>query len=206
MPPEIVTTRPTECIQAAVAQIRAIPASQTYSGPGLPCPTIHNHTLNGVTIHTDCVAAPAVTRDLYRQFNVIFTTCKGTSGPYRKGDPPRTDQRPGGRLGRVTANPTHLSAGMECQRMRRTRRTESGLTPIEVVVSIVLLSMIAGSHSTVFVTALRLSGTDKERVRQSDDSQTVAAFLVRDAQAARGIDPSTASRVLRMRRVRSGSR
>jgi hypothetical protein len=68
-------------IQAAVAQIRAIPASQTYAGPGLPCPAISNHQLNGVTIHTDCVAAPAVTRDLYRQFNVIFTTCAGTTGP-----------------------------------------------------------------------------------------------------------------------------
>jgi Tfp pilus assembly protein PilX len=68
-------------IQAAVAQIRAIPASQSYAGPGLPCPTIPNHTLNGVTIHTDCVAAPAVTAQLYRQFNVIFTTCAGTTGP-----------------------------------------------------------------------------------------------------------------------------
>ena len=69
-------------IQAAVAQIRRIPASQTYSGPGQPCPTIPNQPpLNGVTIHTDCVGAPAVTRDLYRQLNVIFTTCEGTTGP-----------------------------------------------------------------------------------------------------------------------------
>ena len=64
-------------IQAAIAQIRAIPASQSYAGPGLPCPTIPDQPpLNGVTIHTDCVAAPAVTRALYRQFNVIFTTCE----------------------------------------------------------------------------------------------------------------------------------
>ena len=63
-------------IQAAVAQIRAIPASQTYTGPGQPCPTIPDHTLDGVTIHTDCVSAPAVTRDLYRQLNVIFATCR----------------------------------------------------------------------------------------------------------------------------------
>jgi type II secretory pathway pseudopilin PulG len=77
--------------------------------------------------------------------------------------------------------------------MRRTRRTESGLTLIELVISVVILSMIAGALSTVFVTALRLSGTDKERVKQSDDSQTISAYLVRDAQAAGGTDPSTAS-------------
>ena len=79
--------------------------------------------------------------------------------------------------------------------MRRTRRTESGLTLIEVVISVVLMSLIAGALSTVFVTSLRLSGTDKERVKQSDESQTVSAFLVRDAQAAGGTDPVTVQRL-----------
>jgi Tfp pilus assembly protein PilX len=73
-------------IQAAVAQIRAIPASQSYAGPGQPCPAIPDHTLNGVTIHTDCVGAPAVTRALIRQLNVIFTTC--SSGDVTAGSCP----------------------------------------------------------------------------------------------------------------------
>jgi Tfp pilus assembly protein PilX len=62
-------------IQDAIAQIRAIPASSTYAGPGQsPCGPF-THTLNSVTIHVDCIGAPAVTRDLYLQRNVIFTTC-----------------------------------------------------------------------------------------------------------------------------------
>jgi large repetitive protein len=77
--------------------------------------------------------------------------------------------------------------------MTRTRRTESGLTLIELVISIVLLSLLAGALSTVFVTSLNLSKTDKGRVAQSDDAQLISAYLVRDAQAAGGTNPSTAA-------------
>jgi hypothetical protein len=78
--------------------------------------------------------------------------------------------------------------------MKRARREESGLTLIELVIGIVLLSLITGALSSAFVTAFHLSGAERERVKQSDDAQAVAAFLVRDAQSAGGINPLTASR------------
>ena len=66
-------------IQAAISQIYLL-ANTSHVVPGQPCPaTLPDHILNNdghnVTIHTDCVGAPAVTRQLYRQMNVIFVTC-----------------------------------------------------------------------------------------------------------------------------------
>jgi hypothetical protein len=66
-------------IQTAISQVY-LAANTSHQVPGQPCPVIANHALTNdghtVTIHTDCVGAPALTRELYRQLNVIFTTCE----------------------------------------------------------------------------------------------------------------------------------
>ena len=38
-----------------------------------------NNDGNSVTIHTDCAGAPGATRQLYRQLNVVFTTCESNN-------------------------------------------------------------------------------------------------------------------------------
>jgi hypothetical protein len=67
------------------------------------------------------------------------------------------------------------------------------LTLIEVMISVVILALITGALSSVFVTAFNGSRTNTQRVKESSVAQTIAAFLVRDAQAAGGVDPSTAT-------------
>jgi len=66
-------------IQTAIAQIYKL-ANTSHQVPGQPCPPFADLPVNNdgdsVTIHTDCAGAPAVTRELYRQLNVIFTTCE----------------------------------------------------------------------------------------------------------------------------------
>jgi type II secretory pathway pseudopilin PulG len=68
---------------------------------------------------------------------------------------------------------------------------EGGYTLIELLIAVVLLAMITGALGTSFVTAINASQTNTQRVRESADAQLVAAFLVRDAQAAGGSDPVT---------------
>ena len=77
--------------------------------------------------------------------------------------------------------------------MTEARRSERGMTLVELLVSVVILAMLTGGLSAAFVTAFRISTPDKERVRQSGDAQVIAAYLVRDAQAAGGTNPSTAA-------------
>ncbi len=72
-------------------------------------------------------------------------------------------------------------------------RSEQGVTFVELIISIVLLSMVTGGIASAFVTSLNGSGPSQARVREANDAQVVAAFLVRDAQAAGGIDPNTGS-------------
>jgi Tfp pilus assembly protein PilV len=76
--------------------------------------------------------------------------------------------------------------------MNRPQPREAGLTLVEVLISVVILSLITGALSSVFVTAFNGSRSNTQRVRESSDAQTIAAYLVRDAQAAGGVDPSTA--------------
>lgn len=77
--------------------------------------------------------------------------------------------------------------------MSNDRRDEAGLTLVEVVISIVILSLIAGALTSAFVTAIRNTPTTSQRLLQSNDAQVIAGFLVRDAQAAGGSNPTTGS-------------
>jgi type II secretory pathway component PulJ len=71
------------------------------------------------------------------------------------------------------------------------RRSEQGVTFVELIISVVLLSMVTGGLASAFVTSLNGSGPAQARVREANDAQVIAGFLVRDAQAAGGTDPGT---------------
>ena len=74
--------------------------------------------------------------------------------------------------------------------MNRARRSDAGLTLVELLVSVVILAMITGALTSVFITAFNGSRPTNERVRESNDAQLIAAYLVRDAQSAGGTNPS----------------
>jgi large repetitive protein len=77
--------------------------------------------------------------------------------------------------------------------MDRVRRSQSedGVTLIELLISIVIMSMIMGAIAASFVTAFSSEGPTAQRTRQSNDAQLIAGFLVRDAQSAGGTNPTT---------------
>ena len=77
--------------------------------------------------------------------------------------------------------------------MTRTQRSEAGLTLIELIVSIAILSLIAGVLSSAFIVGWRTSQPTIQRVKESNDAQLIATFLTRDAQAAGGTDPGSAT-------------
>src|SRR3954453_20952951 len=73
--------------------------------------------------------------------------------------------------------------------MRRDRPCEAGITLVEVLVSVVIISLLTGALASVFVTAMNDSRPTLQRLRESNDAQVIAAFLIRDAQAAGGSSP-----------------
>ena len=75
--------------------------------------------------------------------------------------------------------------------MKIKRRGEDGFTLLEVIISVVILSMIAGALTAAFVTAMGGTGSTSQRIHETSDAQVIASFLERDAQAAGGSNPST---------------
>ncbi len=74
--------------------------------------------------------------------------------------------------------------------MNHPRRSEAGLTLVELLVSVVILAMITGALASVFITAFNGSRPTNERIRESNDAQLITAYLERDAQSAGGSNPS----------------
>ena len=155
-------------------------------------------TLNQITVQVDCSFTPTLTTSGYWQRNVVFTAycptaqaecpSAGANPPIIRGaselrvafrDRPHADRRQG-----------HDDPVVE-RRPVNDRRAEDGLTLIELVISIVLMTMIAGALGAAFLTAATSSRQTAGRVRGSNDAQVVAAFLTRDAQSAGGVDPTT---------------
>ena len=73
----------------------------------------------------------------------------------------------------------------------RTRYDESGITLLEVIIAIVVSGLLMSGIATVFLAGLNGAPSSSQRVRETNDAQTISAFLVRDAQAAGGINPMT---------------
>ncbi len=71
------------------------------------------------------------------------------------------------------------------------QRSEQGVTFVELIISVTIMSMVTGGLASAFITSLNGQGPTQQRVRESNDAQLIAGFLVRDAQAAGGSDPAT---------------
>ena len=72
---------------------------------------------------------------------------------------------------------------------RRMRRTETGFTLIELIISMTLLATITGALVATFITTNNANANTSERIHESNDAQLTAGFWTADAQAAGGIDP-----------------
>jgi prepilin-type N-terminal cleavage/methylation domain-containing protein len=83
-------------------------------------------------------------------------------------------------------------AGLRSSVRARIRGDQAGFSLVEILIAIVLMGAIAGVVVTALSTSLNASATTTQKVKESNDAQLAAAFLVRDAQAAGGTDPLTA--------------
>jgi choice-of-anchor A domain-containing protein/prepilin-type N-terminal cleavage/methylation domain-containing protein len=73
--------------------------------------------------------------------------------------------------------------------VRRVR--DGGFTLVELVISLVLSSIVAGITVAIMMTSLNLVDSTSDISRDATDAGLIAAFLYRDAQAAGGTDPTT---------------
>jgi prepilin-type N-terminal cleavage/methylation domain-containing protein len=73
----------------------------------------------------------------------------------------------------------------------RVVRNETGFTLVEVIIAVVLLGAITAAITASLLTGINASDSTTQQTRESNDAQIIAAFLVRDAQAAGGSDPAT---------------
>ena len=74
---------------------------------------------------------------------------------------------------------------------RHRRQDQSGVTLVELLVTVVIMSMIMSAIAASFVTAFNSTRPNTDRVRVSNAAQVIASFLERDAQSAGGTNPST---------------
>ena len=82
---------------------------------------------------------------------------------------------------------------MRRQRAETSRNADDGFTLIEVIIAVVVLAGITAAITAIMITSMSGSRSTTQRVRESNDTQLISAFLVRDAQAAGGTNPSTAA-------------
>lgn len=75
-------------------------------------------------------------------------------------------------------------------RVRR-RGGDSGLTLVELMISIVILGLVTSATVVALYSSLSSSNHITQRLRESNDAQIISAWLVRDAQAAGGTNPTS---------------
>lgn len=68
---------------------------------------------------------------------------------------------------------------------------DGGFTLVELVISLVLSSIVAGITVAIMMTSLNVVDSTSDISRDATDAGLIAAFLYRDAQAAGGTDPMT---------------
>jgi type II secretory pathway pseudopilin PulG len=71
--------------------------------------------------------------------------------------------------------------------------TEAGFTLVEVVIAVTLLALIMGALTAAFITSIKLASDTTQHTKESNDAQLIAAFFVRDAQAAGATNAITGS-------------
>ena len=70
---------------------------------------------------------------------------------------------------------------------------DRGLTLIELLISMTLTMIIGGVITAALITSMNAAESTARTAADSTDAQLIAAYLVRDAQAAGGTDPATAA-------------
>ncbi len=76
----------------------------------------------------------------------------------------------------------------------RVRGGDRGFTLIELLISLVLSAIIGGVVVAALITSLNAASSTTDQVNDSSDAGLISSFLIRDAQSAGGIDPTTALR------------
>ena len=174
-------------IETTIAQARGaqrpVPAT-----PATPF-TLNN---SSVGIHVDCTSAAAIvngpaTSLCSEQSFICRVRCDGTRErnalriAKRRADHHRSSQLPGHR-----ADGDHVRPSMECERMntrvlaRKTEsgaRGEAGFTLLEMVISVVLLTLITGAISAAFVSSLNATSATKTRVTETNDAELIGRVL-----------------------------
>ncbi len=80
------------------------------------------------------------------------------------------------------------------QRLAHRRRAhgDGGFTLVELLIVVMLLGMVTSALGASFVTAIRASSSTRDRINASNDAQLIASYLIRDAQATGGVNPTLA--------------
>ena len=68
---------------------------------------------------------------------------------------------------------------------------DGGFTLVEIIIAVSLLGLITGVATASLLTATAAARSSTEHSHQSSDAQLISAFLVKDAQAAGGSNPTT---------------
>jgi type II secretory pathway pseudopilin PulG len=87
----------------------------------------------------------------------------------------------------------HRPIGVRHRRRTSSRSDARGFTLVEVTITTVLMSIIGGVIVAAMITSLRAADATDATARDASDSALLGAYLTRDAQAAGGIDPTTAA-------------
>ncbi len=74
---------------------------------------------------------------------------------------------------------------------RRRRDRDRGFTLVELVISLVLGVMVMGVTTSALLTSMNAADSTVAQIADSTDATLVATYLVRDAQAAGGVNPAT---------------
>ena len=192
-------------IEADIGQVR----SNMTGGQALsPCPGALrlNPGLNNVPVQVDCsypaTGYPGITLSGFVQRNVVFKAC--VLQPVGTPCPPAAVLIEARRQLRLryleSRNLDHgqqdLHSVLEREvvkthRAQCSRENEDGFTLIEMIIALVVSGMLLAALTSVFLTGTTSVRATTQRTHESDDAQVISSFLVRDAQAAGGIDPFT---------------
>lgn len=84
-----------------------------------------------------------------------------------------------------------MSAPIARRPGRAQRRRDRGFTLVEVIISLVLGAIIVGVTTSAMLTSMNAADSTVDQIEDSTDATLVSAYLIRDAQAAGGVDPAS---------------
>ncbi len=75
-------------------------------------------------------------------------------------------------------------------------RRDRGFTLVELVISLVLSAIVIGVTTSAMLTSMNAADSTVAQIADSTDATLVSAYLIRDAQAAGGVDPATGTQAV----------